>query len=113
MDDFINFPLLGKLLVVAILTPAWLPIVKALWQEVNDSLIEEGGIFGETPDRSEAALLAEKRRRSGESLRSMSKEEHQRQRKVSPAARAQGAKARPAAGMRPTAPLHRAGRRSF
>jgi len=113
MDDFINFPLLGKLLVVAILAPAWMPIIKALWQEINDSLVEEGGIFGATPDRNEAAVLADRRRRSGESLRSMSKEEHRRLRMVSPAARARGAAPRSAAGTRTTGPIHRSGRRGF
>lgn len=68
MDDFINFPLLGKLLVVAILIPAWLPVVRELWKEINASLIEEGGVFGELPTKQEADELLRKRQSSGESL---------------------------------------------
>ncbi len=68
MDDYINLPLLGKLLVVAILAPAWIPVIKELWKEINASLVEEGGVFGEAPTEQEAKQLARKRRTSGESL---------------------------------------------
>lgn len=68
MDDFINFPLLGKLLVVAILAPAWLPVIRELWKEINASLVDEGGIFGERPTDQEALKIARKRRLSGDSL---------------------------------------------
>jgi hypothetical protein len=29
--------------------PFWLPFIKALWQELNDSLRDEGGLLGVTP----------------------------------------------------------------
>ena len=29
--------------------PLWLPFVKALWQELNDSLRDEGGLLGASP----------------------------------------------------------------
>lgn len=68
MDDFINLPLLGKMLVVVILTPAWLPVLKELYKEIDSSLAEEGGIFGDAPDADEAKALVRKRRIAGESL---------------------------------------------
>ena len=68
MDGLVNFALLGKLLVVAILAPAWLPVVRELWKEINASLAEEGGVFGELPTEAEAKHLVRARRVSGESL---------------------------------------------
>jgi len=68
MDGLVNFALLGKLLVVAILAPAWLPVVRELWKEINASLVEEGGVFGDLPSAAEAKRLVRVRRVSGESL---------------------------------------------
>lgn len=68
MDDYINLPLLGKLLVVAVLAPAWWPVIKELWKEIDASLVEEGGVFGEIPTEKEARKLSRQRRISGESL---------------------------------------------
>ena len=113
MDDLFNLPLLGKLLVVAILAPAWVPIVQALWKEVNDSLIEEGGVLGDAPSPEEAQLLAEQRRASGESLQSVTLEAAKARRSVRPSARAQAAGQTPGRGPRPTGKLQRSGRRSF
>ena len=73
VDDFINLNLLGKLLVIAILTPAWLPVLKELYHEIDSSLEEEGGIFGDAPDKKAAAAMARKRRISGGSLISIAK----------------------------------------
>lgn len=67
MDDF-NWPLLAKLLVIAILTPAWLPVIKELYKEVNESLADEGGLFGRTPTQDEAQKIERKRRFKRESL---------------------------------------------
>jgi len=106
MDDYINLPLLGKLLVVAILAPAWVPIVKALWGEVNDSLVEEGGIFGDTPKKSEAKHLAVQRQASGESLQSVTLETAKLRRSV-------GRGARTSSGARGPVKLQKSGRRSF
>lgn len=111
MNEAINLPLLGKLLVVLILAPAWLPIVKALWQEVNDSLVEEGGIFGKVPERDIAENLAHRREASGESLCSLSKEEHKRLRRIRSAARSSN-QSKPS-GLHSSGPVRTTKRRSF
>jgi hypothetical protein len=67
MDDF-NWPLLAKLLVIAILIPAWLPVIKDLYKEVNESLADEGGLFGRAPTAEEAKKIERKRRFKRESL---------------------------------------------
>jgi hypothetical protein len=113
MDDYINLPLLGKLLVIAILAPAWVPIIHALWREVNESLVEEGGVLGGTPTRGEAELLAQQRRESGESLVSVTIEAAKARRSVRPSAHAQVNTRRPGQGLRPTGKLRRTARRSF
>lgn len=113
MGDYINLPLLGKLLVVAVLAPAWVPVVKALWKEINDSLVEQGGIFGDTPDKTEAELLALRRRASGESLQSVTLEAQKQRRSVRSEARSGGPSTRPSASSRGPVKLHKSGRRGF
>lgn len=34
---------------VILLAPYWIPFFKALWHSLNDSLREEGGLFGRAP----------------------------------------------------------------
>ncbi|MCK6448539.1 MAG: hypothetical protein L6Q99_19280 [Planctomycetes bacterium] len=46
-----------KYAVVICSFPFWWPFVKAMWEELNDSLAEEGGLFGEEPDAAELARL--------------------------------------------------------
>jgi len=64
----ITLEFLAKLLVVAIFTPMWLPIVKELWNEVNESLIEDGGLLGKDVDQEEVQRVLRDRSRSGASL---------------------------------------------
>ncbi len=33
--------------------PIWFPFLKALWDDFNSTLAEEGGLFGETPSLGE------------------------------------------------------------
>lgn len=42
-----------KYLVVALTSPFWWPFVKALYEEFNDALREEGGLFGDKPNAQE------------------------------------------------------------
>ncbi|MFT4711122.1 MAG: hypothetical protein ACJAZ8_001334 [Planctomycetota bacterium] len=57
-----------KLVVLGISAPMWIPILKELWKEVNESLAEEGGIFGEAPDENEAKAINLTRTREGKSM---------------------------------------------
>ena len=46
-----------KYAVIVLGAPFWLPFVKALWEELNESLADEGGLFGEEPDAEELARM--------------------------------------------------------
>ena len=59
---------LAKLLILAIFTPLWLPIAKELWNEVNESLVEDGGVLGKELDQKEVDRVLRDRRRRGASL---------------------------------------------
>lgn len=37
--------------------PIWFPFLKALWDDFNSTLAEEGGIFGRAPSRKEIEVL--------------------------------------------------------
>jgi hypothetical protein len=38
-----------KYVLIIALAPIWLPFVKALWEELNDALRPDGGLFGPEP----------------------------------------------------------------
>ncbi len=46
-----------KYAVIALSAPIWLPFVRALWKELNDSLRPEGGILGLAPSQKELEAL--------------------------------------------------------
>ncbi|MCC6408166.1 MAG: hypothetical protein IT453_13470 [Planctomycetes bacterium] len=46
-----------KYTLVVLSAPFWWPFVKAMWEELNESLAEEGGLFGEEPDATELARM--------------------------------------------------------
>ncbi len=46
-----------KYTLIALTTPIWLPFVRALWKELNDSLRPEGGILGLAPSEKELEAL--------------------------------------------------------
>jgi len=74
-----------RYLIVLLTAPIWLPFVKALWQELERALRDEGGMFGRVPslaekERIEAAnalledpLLSEPRLAPGERAGSRSR----------------------------------------
>ena len=64
----ITIDFIAKLLVIAVFTPMWLPIVKELWAEVNESLVDEGGVLGKELDEREIERVNAERRRRGASL---------------------------------------------
>ncbi len=51
LDDFLN--LLVKGLLVLVTAPLWYPLVKAVWEEFNEAMAEEGGLFGRQPTARE------------------------------------------------------------
>ena len=57
-----------KLTVLLVCAPAWIPVLKELWKEVNESLAEDGGVFGETPDEQTARSIGRARVRDERSL---------------------------------------------
>jgi hypothetical protein len=46
-----------KYAVILLSIPFWWPFAKALWEELNGSLADEGGLLGEEPDAEELARL--------------------------------------------------------
>ncbi len=47
--------------VLAVLAPLWWPFVRILWKDFNDTLADEGGIFGRAPGiRERQRIEAEK-----------------------------------------------------
>ena len=42
-----------KYTLLLVTAPIWVPFVKALWQELNDALREEGGVFGKELSRDQ------------------------------------------------------------
>jgi len=47
----------SRLLLLFITTPLWLPVMKALWEEVNWMLRDEGGVFGQIPTERERRTI--------------------------------------------------------
>lgn len=86
-----------KYAIIALSFPLWAPFAKALWQEFNDSLRDEGGIFGEAPTAAELAAIERERGRFRSSLVSVTHEEQERIDGASPAASRSQAPGRPAA----------------
>jgi len=41
--------LLFKFILIAATSPAWYPFLKAVWQEFNQAMADEGGVFGRAP----------------------------------------------------------------
>lgn len=50
-----------KLLFIALLSPLWWPVARTLWNDAQDALREEGGLFGRTPSPRELARLRKER----------------------------------------------------
>lgn len=59
MEDLLNLFVKG-LLVLAV-SPLWLPLVRALWEEFNEAMVEEGGVFGRYPTAREVEDIRRER----------------------------------------------------
>ena len=51
-----------KIGIIVLLTPYWMPVVKALYDDFEAALWREGGLFGRPPTSEELAELEEKYR---------------------------------------------------
>ena len=49
MFDELFWERVAKLTVIALASPLWWPIAKAMWHEFSLALIPEGGLFGKPP----------------------------------------------------------------
>jgi hypothetical protein len=50
-EDLQNLFLKG--LLVLLTSPLWYPLLRAVWEEFNEAMAEEGGVFGRTPTARE------------------------------------------------------------
>jgi hypothetical protein len=63
MDDLGTF--LFKLMILGLISPTWYPFLRAVWEEMNISMAEEGGLFGPFPSRIQLEeIMREKRLRA-------------------------------------------------
>lgn len=63
----INRDLIRWLILIALMPIGW-PFLKALWQDFNGALREEGGLFGSQPSPREVAQIREEKKRQPETL---------------------------------------------
>ena len=64
MDTDTLYGELARYLLLALTAPLWIPFVKAIWEELNRALRDEGGVFGRIPGTLEAdQIKAEERAR--------------------------------------------------
>lgn len=50
-----------KLMVLMAISPVWFPVIKAIWQEMNIALAEEGGVLGRAPSPTELEKMKRER----------------------------------------------------
>ncbi len=60
-----------KYLLLAVTSPFWMPFFRALYEEFNNSILDEGGLFGDPPPPEEAERIRRERIERGEALRSI------------------------------------------
>jgi len=46
-----------KLILLMASSPIWLPFMKALWEELNDAMRPDGGLFGDPPGAAKRAEI--------------------------------------------------------
>lgn len=80
--------------ILALTFPFWMPFAKALWSELNSSLRDEGGVFGDVPTAAELRAIESQQGRFRSGMVSVTWAEHERlEAGGSPAATAAGAPA--------------------
>ncbi len=84
-----------KYALIALATPIWLPFLRALWKELNDSLRDEGGVLGMPPSKKELAKMDRELGAHENTMLSVTWAEHSaanERRRANPGARASGAR---------------------
>jgi len=66
MEDFDE--LLIKGLLVLLTSPVWYPFLKAVWEELNEAMADEGGLFGRMPTPKELEEIERERRGKADAL---------------------------------------------
>jgi hypothetical protein len=89
-----------KYALIALTAPLWWPFVRALWRELNDSLRDEGGIFGQQLTRAELESVNKAKGRHESPLVSETWDEHERG-GAAPSSSRRGPRASPAPATRP------------
>ncbi|MFT7670745.1 MAG: hypothetical protein ACI8X5_003456 [Planctomycetota bacterium] len=54
---------LMKATLLLVTSPAWVPFLRALWKEANESMADEGGLLGRDPTAKELEEIREKMRK--------------------------------------------------
>lgn len=67
-----------KYAIIALSTPLWMPFAKALWSELNASLRDEGGLFGDAPTAAELRTIEKERGRFRSGMVSVTWSEQER-----------------------------------
>lgn len=67
-----------KYAIVALTFPFWGPFAKALWQEFNDALRDEGGLFGAAPTPEQLKAIERQRGRFRSGMVCVTWAEHER-----------------------------------
>jgi len=84
---------------VLLASPLWFPLVKAVWEEFNEAMADEGGVFGRPPSPRELEKIEKERQLKPEPLIhepwSTREEQRNEARRASAAPRAKGAAAGP------------------
>lgn len=52
--------ILFKAFLVLVTAPAWWPFLKAVWEEFNEAMADEGGLFGRPPSGRELQELQQR-----------------------------------------------------
>ncbi len=89
-----------KYALIALTAPFWWPFVRALWRELNDSLRDEGGIFGQPLTRGESDRMNKAEGNHETPLVSETWDEHERG-GAAPSSSRRGPRTSPAPAARP------------
>jgi hypothetical protein len=50
-----------KLMILLAISPVWFPVIRAIWEEMNLALQEEGGVLGRAPTPNQLEMIRQER----------------------------------------------------